>query len=62
MWMGNFFVHILDSREQALLAIPLFTDIVEHAGGTGHLSGCDSCYCSAFGEHILPFWTHIYVR
>jgi hypothetical protein len=31
---GDFFVHFLDSREQALLVIPLFTDIAEHAGGT----------------------------
>jgi hypothetical protein len=31
---GDFFVHFLDSREQALLVIPIFTDIVEHAGGT----------------------------
>ncbi|MCJ1310642.1 hypothetical protein MMC25_004307 [Agyrium rufum] len=31
---GDFFVHYLDSREQGLLVIPLFTDIVEHAGGT----------------------------
>ena len=31
---GDFFVHFLDSREQGLLVIPLFTDIREHAGGT----------------------------
>jgi hypothetical protein len=31
---GDFFVHFLDSREQGLLVIPLFTEIVEHAGGT----------------------------
>ena len=31
---GDFFVHFLDSREQGLLVIPLFMDIVEHAGGT----------------------------
>ncbi len=31
---GDFFVHFLDSREQGLLVIPLFTDIKEHAGGT----------------------------
>ncbi|KAH8815516.1 hypothetical protein F5884DRAFT_772660 [Xylogone sp. PMI_703] len=31
---GDFFMHYLDSREQALLVIPLFTDIKEHAGGT----------------------------
>lgn len=31
---GDFFVHYLDSREQALLVIPLFTDIKPHAGGT----------------------------
>jgi hypothetical protein len=31
---GDFFVHFLDSGEQGLLVIPLFTDIQEHAGGT----------------------------
>ncbi|KAJ5432829.1 uncharacterized protein N7458_011985 [Penicillium daleae] len=31
---GDFFMHFLDSPEQGLLVIPLFTDIVEHAGGT----------------------------
>jgi hypothetical protein len=31
---GDFFVHFLDSREQALLVIPLFTDIKKHTGGT----------------------------
>lgn len=31
---GDFFVHFLDSPEQGLLVIPLFTDIQEHAGGT----------------------------
>lgn len=31
---GDFFIHYLDSREQGLLVIPLFTDIKDHAGGT----------------------------
>ncbi|KAI0166269.1 hypothetical protein GGR57DRAFT_446028 [Xylariaceae sp. FL1272] len=31
---GDFFVHYLDSPEQALLVIPLFTDIVPGGGGT----------------------------
>ncbi|KAJ5558214.1 hypothetical protein N7535_008429 [Penicillium sp. DV-2018c] len=31
---GDFFMHFLDSPEQALLVIPLFTDIQEGAGGT----------------------------
>ena len=31
---GDFFVHYLDSPEQALLVIPLFTDIGPAAGGT----------------------------
>jgi hypothetical protein len=31
---GDFFTHFLDSPEQALLVIPLFTDIQERAGGT----------------------------
>jgi hypothetical protein len=31
---GDFFVHFLDSPEQALLVIPIFTDIEEDGGGT----------------------------
>ncbi|KAJ5199723.1 hypothetical protein N7491_009479 [Penicillium cf. griseofulvum] len=31
---GDFFTHFLDSPEQALLVIPLFTDIEDRAGGT----------------------------
>jgi len=31
---GDFFVHFLDSPEQALLVIPLFTDIVPNGGAT----------------------------
>lgn len=31
---GDFFVHFLDSKEQGLLVIPLYTDIPENGGGT----------------------------
>lgn len=31
---GDFFVHFLDSKEQALLVIPLFTDVVHDGGAT----------------------------
>ncbi|KIX98964.1 uncharacterized protein Z520_05425 [Fonsecaea multimorphosa CBS 102226] len=31
---GDFFIHFLDSPEQALLVIPLFTDILPNGGGT----------------------------
>ncbi|EXJ73970.1 uncharacterized protein A1O5_02264 [Cladophialophora psammophila CBS 110553] len=31
---GDFFIHFLDSPEQALLVIPLFTDILPDGGGT----------------------------
>lgn len=31
---GDFFIHFLDSQEQGLLVIPIFTDIIDHAGGT----------------------------
>lgn len=31
---GDFFIHFLDSPEQALLVIPLFTNIQKRAGGT----------------------------
>ena len=32
--LGDFFIHFLDSPEQGLLVIPIFTDIVKDAGGT----------------------------
>jgi len=31
---GDFFIHFLDSPEQGLLVIPLFTDILPNGGGT----------------------------
>ena len=31
---GDFFTHFLDSPEQGLLVIPLWSDIVENGGGT----------------------------
>lgn len=31
---GDFFLHFLDSREQALLVIPMFTEILPRGGGT----------------------------
>ncbi|KKY18447.1 hypothetical protein UCRPC4_g04916 [Phaeomoniella chlamydospora] len=31
---GDFFIHFLDSPEQGLLVIPVFTDIIKEAGGT----------------------------
>lgn len=31
---GDFFVHYLDSPEQALLVIPMFTDVIPNGGGT----------------------------
>ena len=31
---GDFFVHYLDSPEQGLLVVPLWTDVVEGGGGT----------------------------
>ena len=40
---GDFFVHYLDSPEQALLVIPLFTDIVPGGGGT--VRECSPFYC-----------------
>ena len=31
---GDFFVHFLDSREQGLLIVPLWSDVIENGGGT----------------------------
>lgn len=46
---GDFFVHYLDSPEQALLVIPLWTDIVPGGGGT--------MICPSTIEHIAK---HLY--
>lgn len=46
---GDFFVHYLDSPEQALLVIPLFTDIVPGGGGTM----CKSYLGPSFPCHSL---------
>ncbi|KAI1326047.1 hypothetical protein F5Y16DRAFT_400761 [Xylariaceae sp. FL0255] len=47
---GDFFVHYLDSPEQALLVIPLFTDIVPAGGGT--------VICPKAAEKIAR-WLHL---
>ncbi|TFY60531.1 hypothetical protein EVJ58_g5093 [Rhodofomes roseus] len=54
---GDFFVHFLDSPEQALLVIPLFSDI-KHRGGATYISpdGIDlvAPYLAAHPEGCLP--------
>lgn len=54
---GDFFVHFLDSPEQALLVIPLFSDI-KHRGGGTYISpdGIDlvAPYLAAHPEGCLP--------
>jgi len=54
---GDFFVHFLDSPEQALLVIPLFSDIKPRGGGT-YISpnGIDliAPYLAAHPEGVLP--------
>ncbi|KAH9933686.1 hypothetical protein B0H21DRAFT_759882 [Amylocystis lapponica] len=54
---GDFFVHFLDSPEQALLVIPLFSDIKPRGGGT-YISpdGVDviANYLAAHPEGVLP--------
>lgn len=54
---GDFFLHFLDSPEQALLTIVLFSDMKSHGGGT--FIGCDSVpviarYMAAHPEGVLP--------
>ncbi|KAG8876149.1 hypothetical protein FRB97_003610 [Tulasnella sp. 331] len=34
VFLGDFFLHFLDSPEQALLVIPIFSDIIPRGGGT----------------------------
>lgn len=46
---GDFFTHYLDSPEQALLVIPLFTDVVPSGGGT--------VICPA-GVELMARWLH----
>lgn len=54
---GDFFVHYLDSPEQALLVIPLFSDIQPRGGGT-YISpdGIDlvARYLAAHPEGVVP--------
>ncbi|KIP09704.1 hypothetical protein PHLGIDRAFT_116178 [Phlebiopsis gigantea 11061_1 CR5-6] len=55
---GDFFVHYLDSPEQALLVIPLFSDIRARGGGTYVCpDGIDRVarYLAAHPEGVLPF-------
>ena len=54
---GDFFVHYLDSPEQALLVIPLFTDIQPRGGGTYIApDGIDliAKYLAEHPEGVLP--------
>ena len=54
---GDFFVHFLDSPEQALLVIPLFSDIA-HGGGATWIApdGIDMIaqYLAAHPEGVIP--------
>lgn len=55
---GDFFVHFLDSPEQALLVIPLWSDIVPRGGGT--VVCADGIKCIAkhlVGSYIGGFFT-----
>ncbi|KAA1469954.1 hypothetical protein DENSPDRAFT_835655, partial [Dentipellis sp. KUC8613] len=54
---GDFFVHFLDSPEQALLVIPLYSDIKPRGGGTYICTdGLDEIakYLGAHPEGVLP--------
>jgi len=54
---GDFFIHFLDSPEQALLVIPLFSDIHPRGGGTFVApQGIDliANYLAAHPEGVLP--------
>ena len=49
---GDFFVHFLDSREQALLVIPVFEDIALSGGGT---MVCPDAI-SVIARHLVSFF------
>ncbi|KAF6766228.1 hypothetical protein DFP72DRAFT_865959 [Ephemerocybe angulata] len=54
---GDFFVHYLDSPEQALLVIPIFSDILPRGGGTMiSPDGLDlmARYLAAHPEGVIP--------
>jgi len=54
---GDFFLHFLDSPEQALLIIPVFSDIVEGGGGTYIAPGSigpNAKHLAAHPEGLLP--------
>ncbi|CAG8429519.1 unnamed protein product [Penicillium salamii] len=52
---GDFFVHFLDSPEQALLVIPLFTSIQERAGGTMVCSDAMKAIAQHLYDRVSPF-------
>ncbi|KAK5331144.1 hypothetical protein LTR93_000146 [Exophiala xenobiotica] len=59
---GDFFVHFLDSPEQGLLVIPLFTDILPNGGGTWVCSegvGKLARYLYDHPEGVLPRMTPV---
>ncbi|KIW49655.1 hypothetical protein PV05_11315 [Exophiala xenobiotica] len=59
---GDFFVHFLDSPEQGLLVIPLFTDILPNGGGTWVCSegiGKIARYLYDHPQGVLPRMTPI---
>ena len=48
---GNFFAHFLDSPEQALLVLPLFTDVKSGGGGTMLCPGALPLIANFLHEH-----------
>ncbi|CAG8927556.1 unnamed protein product [Penicillium salamii] len=55
---GDFFIHFLDSPEQALLVVPLFTSIQERAGGTMVCSDATKAIAQHLYDHpegVSPF-------
>jgi hypothetical protein len=59
---GDFFVHFLDSPEQGLLVIPLFTDILPNGGGTWICSegiGKIARYLYDHPQGVLPRMTPV---
>ena len=63
---GDFFVHYLDSPEQALLVIPLWSDIVSKAGGTAictdGIAGIAKHLVSIYIYIPYSFWLGVAVR
>ena len=59
---GNFFWHFLDSREQALLVVPLFSDVMPMGGGTILCEDGIQRVARHLVRASIPYLSHFYYK